>query len=66
MPQPPATPEDILIQGALVIDGTGAPGHRTDVALRDGRIAAVGDDITAGGARVIEARGLVEIGRAHV
>ncbi|MDP6774590.1 MAG: D-aminoacylase [Rhodospirillales bacterium] len=59
MPHPPATPEDIFIQGGLVIDGTGTPGRIADVALRDGRIAAVGDDITAGGARVIEARGLV-------
>lgn len=59
MPRPPATAEDIIIQGGLVIDGTGAPGRRADVALRGGRIAAVGDDITAGGARVIEARGLV-------
>ena len=51
--------EDILIQGGLVIDGTGAPGRRADVALRDGCIAAIGGDITAAGARIIEAKGLV-------
>ena len=51
--------EDILIRGGLVIDGTGAPARPADVALKDGRIAAVGDDITAAGGRVIEAGGLV-------
>ena len=32
---------DVLIQGGKVIDGTGAPWFRADVALRDGKIAAV-------------------------
>ena len=47
--------EDIIIRGGTVIDGTGKPGIRADVAIRGMRIAAVGDDITAGGARVIDA-----------
>ena len=47
--------EDIIIRGGTVIDGTGKPGVRADVAIRGMRIAAVGDDITAGGARVIDA-----------
>ncbi len=33
---------DTLIRGATVIDGTGGPAVRADVALADGRIAAVG------------------------
>src|SRR5262249_62121337 len=32
---------DILIRGGLLFDGTGAAGKPVDVAIRDGRIAAV-------------------------
>ena len=49
------TAGDIVIRGGTVIDGTGSPGVRADVAMRDGRIAAVDGGITAGGARVIDA-----------
>lgn len=33
---------DLLIRGAIVYDGTGAPPAQCDVALRDGRILSVG------------------------
>ena len=32
---------DLLITNGLVIDGTGLPRRRADVAIRDGRIAEV-------------------------
>src|SRR5262249_55206445 len=48
----------VLIHGARVVDGTGAPARMADVRLRGGRIEAVGTDIAApGGARVVEAAG---------
>ena len=47
---------DVLIRNALVLDGSDRPGRHGDVALRDGRIAAVG--AVAGSARqVIDADG---------
>jgi N-acyl-D-amino-acid deacylase len=49
---------DILIRGGLVIDGSGRPGEVGDVAVRDGRIAAVGRPLAEGPAKVIDAEGL--------
>ena len=34
---------DIIIRGGTVIDGTGKPGYKADVAVKDGKIAAIGD-----------------------
>jgi N-acyl-D-amino-acid deacylase len=49
---------DLAIRGALVIDGTGAPGIVADVAVEGDRIAAVGGSV--GAAREeIDATGLV-------
>ncbi len=49
---------DILIRGGTVIDGTGAPGVRADVAIRGDRIAAIGSLADAEASRVINAGGL--------
>src|SRR5262249_61067264 len=49
---------DILIRGGLLFDGTGAAGNPVDVAIRDGRIAAVGAGIDDAAAKVIDAPGL--------
>ncbi len=34
---------EIVVRGGMVIDGTGARRRRADVAIRSGRIAAVGE-----------------------
>jgi len=49
---------DILIRGGLLFDGTGAPGRRGDIAIRDGRIHAIAPEIGGGAAKVIDAAGL--------
>ena len=49
---------DTLIRNGLVVDGTGAPGRKADVAIADGRIAAVGA-VEGAAERVIDASGLV-------
>ncbi len=46
---------DTLIRGARVIDGTGAPWFRADLRISGSRIAAIGPDLPADGARVVEA-----------
>lgn len=48
----------VLIRGARVVDGTGAPARVADVLIRNGRIEAVGPDLAApAGARAIDASG---------
>src|SRR5712675_3327532 len=49
---------DILISGGLVFDGSGSAGILADVAIKDGRIAAIGSPIQAPAGRVIDAGGL--------
>ncbi len=49
---------DVIIRGGQVVDGEGAPAFKGDVAIKDGRIAAVGE--VAGEAKtVIDAAGRV-------
>jgi N-acyl-D-amino-acid deacylase len=51
-------PFDFIIRGGRVFDGTGAPPHPADVAVRGDRIAAVGDLAGAAEVPVVDAAGL--------
>ncbi|HZI77619.1 MAG TPA: D-aminoacylase, partial [Gemmatimonadales bacterium] len=53
------TPYDLLIQHGHIIDGTGSPWYSGDVAIKDGRIAAIGSLMRASAADTIDAAGLV-------
>src|SRR5690242_15032025 len=48
---------DLVIRGATVIDGLGRDPRRADVAVKDGRIAAIGE-IKDKDAKAIDAGGL--------
>ena len=50
---------DLLRRGGTVIDGTGAPGLRADVAVTSGRITDVGAFTGRRAMRMIDARGMV-------
>jgi N-acyl-D-amino-acid deacylase len=49
---------DILIRGGVIHDGSGTPGVPGDVAIKDGRIAAIGPAIKEPAGKTIDASGL--------
>lgn len=49
---------DLVIRGGTVIDGTGSDGYPADVAVRDGIVVAVGENLGAG-REEIDASGLL-------
>jgi N-acyl-D-aspartate/D-glutamate deacylase len=48
---------DLVIDNALIIDGTGTPAHHGSLAVADGRIAAIGSSVGTGRER-LDAQGL--------
>jgi N-acyl-D-aspartate/D-glutamate deacylase len=53
-----ATPFDIVISNGHIVDGTGSPWYAGDVAIRAGKIAAIGHLAGAPARRTIDARGM--------
>jgi len=50
---------DLIFSGGRVVDGTGAPWFKADVAVKNDKVAAVGDLSAATAVRRIDAKGLV-------
>ncbi len=50
---------NILIRGGEVVDGTGKPPRRADVAIWNGRVAAIGPDLAGEATKTLDARGKV-------
>ena len=50
---------DLVVSGGTLIDGTGAPPRRADVAIKGGRIAAIGVIPVSAGREAIDANGLI-------
>ncbi len=49
---------DLIIRGGTVVDGTGAPRFLADIAIGNGRITAIGNDL-GDATEVLEATGLI-------
>ena len=50
---------DLIIRNGHIMDGTGSPWYAADLAVKDGRIAAIGDLSGAQAKRVIDAHGML-------
>ena len=50
---------DVVIKGGTVVDGSGAPRVRADLAIKDGVVASIGRIPTSEAARTVDASGLV-------
>ncbi len=57
--QPATYDLDLVIRNARIVDGTGAPWYRGDLAVRGDSIAAIAPHIEAGSARDVDAHGQV-------
>ena len=50
---------DLVIRGGTIVDGTGIPRFKADLAVKDGKVAKISGKIPAGGAREIDASGCI-------
>jgi dihydroorotase/N-acyl-D-amino-acid deacylase len=50
---------DVIIANGRIIDGTGSPWYRADVAFRNGRIAAIGNLASSSATQRVDAKGMV-------
>ena len=50
---------DLIIQGGMVVDGTRLPRYRTDLGIKNGRIAKIGRLQPHDATKVIDANGLI-------
>src|SRR2546427_6208996 len=56
---------DVVIRGGTIVDGTGIPKYRADLAIKDGRVALISGRIKTGGAKELDATGCI-VARAAV
>ena len=54
-----ANPYDVVIRNGRIVDGTGSPWYSGDIAIRAGKIAAIGHLEGAAAKRTIDAHGMV-------
>ena len=54
-----ANPYDVVIRNGRIVDGTGSPWYAGDIAIRAGKIAAIGHLEGAAAKRTIDAHGMV-------
>jgi N-acyl-D-aspartate/D-glutamate deacylase len=50
---------DLVLKNGMIVDGTGAPRFRDDIAIKNGRIAKIGRILPHEAAEVIDADGLI-------
>ena len=50
---------DLVIRNGTIVDGSGIPRYKADLAVKDGRVAKISGRISAGGAKEIDASGCI-------
>ena len=50
---------DLVIRGGTIVDGTGIPRYKADLAVKDGRVARISGRVSSGGAKEIDAAGCI-------